>query len=152
MKKSIIYILLLGALFLFPLQGEDVGELLPVEVVHLYREGDMIVITTDTEAAGRGETVDAALDNLKATTAGIVFLDTADYLLIDEGVATDVIALKKHLKPSVRVCKAMAEVDLKEAAVYLAVHRPKLKLKEYRDDLGVQQLVIENNRMELKEK
>lgn len=150
MKKSIIYVLLLGALFLFPLQGEDVGKLLPVELVYLHREGDVVVITTDTEAAGAGKTVNAALDNLKATTAGIVFLDTADYLLVDENAVSDVDALKNHLKSSVRVCKSVPDVDLKEAAVYLAVHKPQMKLKEYSANVGIQQLIIENDRMELK--
>ena len=146
-----LYILLLSALFLYPVQGEDVGKLIPVELVHLSRDGDQIIIATDTEAAGSGQTVDAALENLKATAAGIVFLDTADYLLIDESAASEVVALKKHLKASVRVCELAGDLELKEAAVYLAVHGPETKLREYREDADIEKLTVVNGRILLKE-
>lgn len=152
MRKSILYILLLAAALLAPLQGRDVGKLLPVELVHLYREGEAVVIATDTDAAGTGVTVEAAFENLQATTAGIVFLDTADYLLVDESAMTDVTALKNHLKPSVKVCKVVSDVDLKETAAYLSIHKPQARLKDYRNGVDLQELAVENGQIKLEEK
>ena len=40
MKKIILYSLLLGAALLLPVQGVDVGKLLPVELISFSREGD----------------------------------------------------------------------------------------------------------------
>ena len=76
MKKIIVYLLLLAAVLLLPVQGTDVGKLLPVEVLQIYKEEDSVVLTTDVGASGVGATVDAAIENLKATAAGIIFLDT----------------------------------------------------------------------------
>ena len=37
MRKIILYCLLLGAAILLPVQGTDVGKLLPVELIGVYR-------------------------------------------------------------------------------------------------------------------
>lgn len=152
MRKSIIYAALLAAALVVPVHGEDVGKLLPVELVHVYREGEAFVIATDTETSGTGGTIEAALENLKETTAGIVFLDTADYLLLSEDAACYVHTMKNWLKPTVRVCSAEADMDLKEASVYLSIHKPQVSLKGSGDGAGLQKLLIENGRLKLEEK
>lgn len=151
MKKIIIYSLLLGATFLSPLQGEDVGKLLPVELIQIYKEADSVVIATDDGAGGTGATVRDAIGNLKATTAGVIFLDTADYLLVDETAAEEVTVLTEYLKPSVRVCASVGEIDLKEAAAFLKVHRPQIKLSAYDGGQNTEVLTVENGRLILKE-
>ena len=48
MKRVVIYILALAAALLVPLRGTDVGKLQPVGLVQLYKEGETVVIVTDT--------------------------------------------------------------------------------------------------------
>lgn len=152
MKRIVIYIALLGASLLLPLKGEDVGKLLPVELVQLYKDGNTVIIATDTGDFGRGETVEAALENLKTTTAGLIFLDTADYLLISEDGMSEAAELKGYLKPTVRICRTEEKIDLLEAAEYLSIHKPTTRIKAYKGGELPEKLVKEDGRLRLKEK
>jgi len=151
MKKIIWYCLLLGAVFLVPVQGTDVGKLLPVELIQIYKEADTVVIATDAGPTGSGTTVDEAVADMKATAAGIVFLDTADHLLVKDLTEEEIEVLEKYLKPSVRVCAQIGQLDPEEAAAFLRVHKPKRQLKDREDGNIAQVLTVENGRMILKE-
>ena len=150
MKKLLIYALLLGVVLLLPMQGTDVGKLLPVELVCVYTEADTVKIVTELGEMGTGATVAEAIDNLKATTAGVVFLDTADYVLIDEASKGKLESIKQHLKPSARICILSADADLKAAAQFLSVHKPQLRLKDSTEDSKMEILTSENGRFMLK--
>ena len=144
MRKIIWYILLLGTALLFPVEGVDVGKLIPVELIQLNREGDRLLISTDAGVAGAGATIETAIQNMNATAEGIVFLDTADYMLVTESAERDVEAMKTYLKSSVRVCGQNVEVDLKEAARYLRVHKPRQRLGDWEDTTEAE-LLTEND-------
>ena len=150
MKKLLLYILLLGAALILPVEGTDVGKLLPVELVQLDKMGDTVVISTDAGATGTGETVKAAIRDMEKTAAGIVFLDTADYLLVTESAMEEVESIKEHLKPSVRVCIQHVEMNLKDAAAYLSVHRPEHQLRSCQDPQSLQILTEESGKVILK--
>ena len=150
MKKILLYILLLGAALILPVEGTDVGKLLPVELVQLDKMGDTVVISTDAGATGTGETVKAAIRDMEKTAAGIVFLDTADYLLVTESAMEEVESIKEHLKPSVRVCIQHVEMNLKDAAAYLSVHKPEHQLRSCQDPQSLQILTEENGKVILK--
>lgn len=151
MKKIILYAALLGAALVLPVQGTDVGKLIPVELLRIYKEGNAVVIATDLGETGTGATVEKAIENLKSTAAGIIFLDTADYLLVDGSARAEGTALKKYLKSSVRVCISTAELDMEKAAAYLSTHKPETKLRDYEHDGTYAVLTMENGRMILKE-
>ena len=151
MKKIIWYCLLLGAAFLVPVQGTDVGKLLPVELIQIYKEADTVVIATDAGPTGSGTTVDEAVADMKATASGIVFLDTADHLLVKDLTEEEIDALEKYLKPSVRVCAQIGQIDPEEASAFLRVHKPKRQLKDWEEGNRAQVLTVENGRMILKE-
>ena len=150
MKKILLYILLLGAALILPVEGTDVGKLLPVELVQLDKMGDTVVISTDAGATGTGETVKAAIRDMEKTAAGIVFLDTADYLLVTESAMEEVESIKEHLKPSVRVCIQHVEMNLKDAAAYLSVHKPEHQLRSCQDPQSLQILTEESGKVILK--
>jgi len=152
MKKIILYSLLLGAALLLPVQGVDVGKLLPVELISFSREEDALTITTDVGAAGTGATIKEAVADMKATASGIVFLDTADYLLIKDLTDEEVETLKDHLKPSIRICSTSGEIDLPKACEYLRVHKPQQRLKDWEEEKGAEVLVAESGKKILKEK
>ena len=147
MKRIIIYIALLAAALAFPGERTDVGKLKPVGLVQLYKEDDMIVIVTDTGDSGVGKTAQSAFENLEATTSGIIFLDTADYLLLSVSAIDEAEGLEMYLKPSVRVCFAQKDVDPMAAAEYLEVHRPAVQLRDRESLANAETLLQENGRL-----
>ena len=151
MKRILIYAALLAVTLAVPLQATDIGKLHPVELIQLYRDGDTIVICTDTGAAGKGSTVAHAVANLKATTTGIVFLDTAEYLLVEESAEEDYPQITQYLKPSVKVCRSTGEIDLHQAAVFLDIHRPALGLRDVKGIRNAPILKKQDTQMILKE-
>ena len=80
--RKILYINIIVAVFFAPVDRLDIAKLLPVEAVAVYRENDTVVLKTDTDNTGRGKTVWEALKNLKENAVSVIYLDTADYLLI----------------------------------------------------------------------
>ena len=100
MKRVFLYILILGALFFVPLKRVEIAKLEPVQGVWMYEEDGRIVLETDTKDKGVGTTAKEALENMKKQSSGIIYLDTAQYLLVtnaEEQIST----LKQHLKGSV---------------------------------------------------
>ena len=132
MKRIVIYIGILAAVFAAPVRPQNIGKMKPVQVVSVYKEKDWVVVETDTEDRGMGGTTAQALQNLKDTASGIVYLDTAEYLLLSKDAEENVEELRRELKPSVRLCIATRPVDLAETAKFLGVHGGIPKLKHWR--------------------
>lgn len=130
MKRILLYIIVMAAALLVPERGTDVGELIPVELVFLYKDEGAIVLETDTGNMGRGETLEAAYADLKDTAPGIIFLDAADYLLVARSVRTLAPQMAEYMKAGSRICQAEKGIDLPLAAQYLNVHPSEVKLKE----------------------
>ncbi|MBQ7802057.1 MAG: hypothetical protein IJ375_07020 [Oscillospiraceae bacterium] len=133
MRKSIQYILygltLLVTLVL-PAERTDVGELLPVELVSVSAAGGKVTIRTDTGNSGTGENVTRAYRDLEESASGKIFLDTVDYLVLEESKEIPLENLRQYLKSGIRVCRGEEGLNLEEAALYLATHRPQVRLKE----------------------
>ena len=150
MKRITIYIMVLAVATLIPMRGMDIGKLRPVGLIQLYKEAGEVFIVTDTGDSGYGETVDKAFDNLEDTTSGVIFLDTADYLLISETAKDAAMELGQYVKPTIEICIAEKDIDPIQAAEYLAVHHPEVKLRDENAFRTVQKLTQENGRMILK--
>ena len=149
MKRILIYIATLLLLAMAPVKGADIASLHPVEVISICRDEHEIVIRTDTGDWGKGTDGFSALQNLKETTAGTVYLDTAEYLLIEEGVEEIVEQLRPVIKRSVRICRAEKEVDLKEAAAFLPVHGNLPKLIQWKPEDELLKLTVVEKRLKL---
>ena len=126
--RKILYIIILALSFFAPVQRLDIAKLLPVESVAVYMERGQVLLKTDTDNVGRGSTAPEALQNLKDTTAAIIYLDTADYLLIGEGEEAAAEQLRPYLRPSVRTGH-YAGGDVKEETRYLDAHQNSAKPK-----------------------
>ncbi len=129
--RKFIYALIIAALFLVPLKRADIAKLRPVQAVAMYMEDNNIVLETDTGDLGRGENVLRALENLKEKTAAVVYLDTADFLLVAKNAVSRVGEMAQHIKQSVKVCVCEAAGRVKEAAQYLDVHGNLPKLRDW---------------------
>lgn len=149
--KMLIYGILIAAALAVPTRTLELGKLKPVEVIRIEKTGEMIRIETDTGDSGEGGTVNQAIWDLQETTAGRVYLDTAEYILLgaDETVLNQI---SPYLKDAIRVCKCAGEIKLDETAVFLDVHRPKIKLKDYQKGMELQVLEEENGVLRLREK
>lgn len=124
--------ILVAFMIWMPFRGTDVAELHPVEVVSVRSEKGIVYVDTDTGSSGTGNDLHSAFQDLKATTSGNVFLETADYLLIDEASESLLPELYDLLRPGCRVCRASGKVELAEAATYLRAHKPPISLQDHK--------------------
>ena len=123
-SKRIAFYIAALALLILGGKGTDIGQLRPVEVVQLYAKGNLLFLKTDTGDVGWGVTVEEAVKKLKETTPGKIYLDTADYLLLEEGVDECLPQLKRYLKKHTKVVCGPEGLNLEETAAYLRIHRP----------------------------
>ncbi len=120
--RKILYAAILILTYFAPVKRLDIAELLPVEAVAVYTDGIQVVLETDTQNIGRGGTVEQALADLKEKTSAVIYLDTAEYLLVSEDAISTLDKLSEFLKPSVKVSLIDARGKVKEASEYLRVH------------------------------
>ena len=128
--RMVIYIVILAILFFVPLERADVAKLLPIEAVAVYMDAGDVVFETDTEHKGRGVDVTKAIENLKENTPAVVYLDTAEFLMVSEEALSEMNALQNYLKPSVKVFVGNAMGKVKQTAKYLEIHGSLPKLKD----------------------
>lgn len=129
--RAILYIIILALLLFAPVESLDVAKLEPVQTVALYTDGSAIVLKTDTDNKGRGVTVDGAYADLEEKTPGVIYLDTAEYLLVTHDAAIHVDVLRKYLHSSVEICFWDGEGSITDAAQYLSVREDLPKLRDW---------------------
>lgn len=152
MRRIWIYGLLLAIVLSVPKKSNELGRLHPVELIKAHTENGIVTLETDNGAKGEGEDVASAIQNLKDTTAGIVFLDTADYLLVGYGEDDLIMELKDYLKRNTRICFAPHTVDPEEAAGFMSVHTPKKRIGQWKTGDKLGELEHYNGRLYLNEK
>lgn len=150
MRKGLIYGALLAAALAVPTDAVELGKIKPVETVSIRMLEGNVIVETDTEDSGIGATIEDALQDLRETTAGAIYLDTAEYLIVDQECLDQLPALSRVVKPNVRICERRGDVDVKEAGVFLREHSPKMRLKNWKQGEKLQVLEGENGRMKLK--
>lgn len=125
MKKRGIF-LLLAALALLRLEhtGTEVSELEPVALVRITASSGSISIRTDTGAYGSGSDLEEAVTDLHRSSPARIFLDTAEYLIINEEGRQLLPELWDLLRPACKVCFGSGRLDLEQAREYLSVHPP----------------------------
>lgn len=131
MKRWLAYIAVLVLCGTSANRGTDIGELAPVEAVWLTEKAGQVYLETDTGDMGRGDDVQGALRDMKAAAPGNIFLETADYLIVEEGREDLLVQLVDILRPSCKVCVMQSMPDLEKATIYLNVHEPQVTLRQY---------------------
>lgn len=121
MRKA-LYVALLIPLLFVPLRRTNVADLLPIEAVAIYMDGNRVVLETDTQHKGVGENAEKALSELQENTPAVVYLDTVKYLLVAQDAVEQVEDLLPHLKSSVKVRMCDAAGRVEEAMKYLEIH------------------------------
>ena len=90
MKKWLVFAAVLITVAILsrrPHPARDVAMLEPVQAVYIYQKHGTLCIETDTGASGSGNTLTEAAADLKSSASGEIFLDTAEFLLLDPRVA-----------------------------------------------------------------
>ena len=149
MRKGIIYGMLLTAALLVPTNDVELGKMKPVETVSVRMQEERVIVETDTEDTGIGTTIEEALRDLRETTAGTIYLDTAEYLIIDEECKELLPVLLHVVKPNARICERRGDVDVKLVGEFLREHTPEMRLKNWKTGEKLQVLEGKNGRMKL---
>ena len=152
MKRWILYGILFVVAVLIPVDSTDIGKLHPVQAVSVGYYDNQVILKTDTGEVGRGETPELALENLKQTAPAIIYLDTAEFLLVEENGVEFVPQMGKFFKSKVRICLIDPEVEVSQGAKYLRIHGNLPKLKGWNSDEILPFLTFQNGRILLLEK
>ena len=136
MRRWLIWCIALGTAVVLT-KGEnsarlDIAKLEPAQVLLVEERAGQLIVTTDMGHLGCGRTLTEAVEDMKQTAAGVVFLDTAEYLLLAPSAEKYVPELTQLLRPSCRVCMIYGTMELKTAADYLSVHEPGLTLRDWK--------------------
>lgn len=149
MKRVVIYILLLAAALLIPVDKVDVAKLRPIEVIYISKDGDTVLLQTDTDDVGLGADAAAALENMEQTSPAVIYLDTARYLLIGPGGEEPAQQLRGILKNGIRLCAVAEPVALTDVAQYLPVHGDLPKFTQWEAGEQLPILRLENDRIKI---
>ena len=149
MKRTVPWILLAVLIFCIPDRGTDIGKLLPVELVQITREEDLLRVETDTGDFGLGETLGEAMSDLKNTAAGVVFFDTADHLLVTKETWMPG-ECAPFFRTGVRVLLVEDAVDPEAAAEYLRSRKAGVPMGKIDPGQSIPVLGVVNGRIELK--
>ena len=131
--RVVMYIVILAALFLAPLQRMEIANLEPIQAVWLYAENGTVFLETDTEDQGGGSTVADALADMKRKSPGIIYLDTAQYLFVSPSATQNIAALQPLLKESVRLCIWDGQGEIHSAVKYADSHKIGIKMKQWKE-------------------
>ena len=138
MKKMILCIAAIaitGFVGLLPFNGTDVGKLHPVEVLAISAEAEMIVIETDTGLRGMGKTMEKTIENLKITSAGEIFLETANYVLVKKDCVYLLDGLFHLLRPACQIYVYQGDGKWDNVSEYLESHPSCVTLLNYRQGM-----------------
>lgn len=153
MKRWVWYVVIIGvvaALSGKSTAGEDIGTLQPVQTVRLSCVRGQVCMETDTGDVGVGEDLKSALEDMKGSASGEIFLDTADYLIISPACIDLLPAMNAYLRPSCAVCMEEGETSMEQVGLFLQQHTPETTLMKYRaGDRNLQTLVTREGRMHL---
>lgn len=124
--KIILYLVILALMLAIPVDRLDIAKLEPVEAVAVYTHRGQVFLVTDTGAKGSGNTAHEALLDMKEKTPAVIYLDTADYLMVAKGADSAAQELLTVLKPGIKQAQYRGG-DVKEETKYLSAHQEKWK-------------------------
>ena len=90
-----------------------------------------MTIETDSGDSGSGADLEAAYADLRANARREIFLDTAEFLVLDPDVPIDE-AFYELLRPTTQMVFSNEKPDLESISDYLTIHPPKITLAKLR--------------------
>lgn len=147
MKRWIIYAAVLAMLGFSPLRRIDIGNLSPVRTVWITEAQGQVYLQTDAGNFGAGANMEEAIEDLNASAPKTVFLETADYLIVEKGKEKILEQTTGVFHPTCMICVSEKMPDLEGATEFLSTHEPKLTLQKWRiEQVSLQQLYEQDGR------
>ena len=138
MKKLLVFLFAaagLCALGLLPFHAEDAAKLLPVKTVIVTRSGAEYTADIGAGVRAVGRSLAEALDRLREETAGLVFLPTAEQVVVTEPAAEAVteVAESTAFRPAAGICTTPDRYpDAAQLGAYLETHPPRMTVLDLR--------------------
>ena len=129
--RSVVCIAILLLSLFAPVERLDVAKLQPVQTVAVSMNGQEVVLETDTGDVGRGVTGKEALKDLQENALSVIYLDTAEYLLVADGAEYQAEQLRPHLSGMVRVGE-YGGGSVEEETKYWKIHGDLPKLRDWK--------------------
>lgn len=128
----LIFAAVVCALGLWPSKAHDAAELLPAQLLLVDASQGEITVSADCGVSGTGARFDEALTDMERRAAGVLFLDTAEYVVLTRRAwyLLPQIAPNEALRPSARLVQSEGTVLEGEALAFLQAHEPKLTLAD----------------------
>ncbi len=102
-KKLLLFLVVIIAMWRYPVDSTDVGDLRPIQVLVAYTDQENVVLDGGDGMVGRGATWDLAMADLESSASGVPFFGTtATVVLEDGGLVTDLL-MEERLRPGVSV-------------------------------------------------
>lgn len=130
MKRWMAMLAAALTMVLFAESGTRLEQLKPVGLLYLTQTGNQLTLRTDGGDTGRGDTLDAAAEDLCSTSPGRIFLNTTEMIIVTEKTLWTLPQLQKLVRPAAQICLGVGPVAPKEAAEYLQVHDPDITIGE----------------------
>lgn len=147
MKRIVLYAAILLLVLIIPVKRTDIGKLRPVQTVMLYRQDGNVVIRTDTGDRGVGPGAMEALENLKRTTPAVIYLDTADFLLVSKDSLDVLQLLRDTFRGRVQLFLFFGDIDPELASDYLQIHGHGQALKDWNGQQELPVLRLDEKRL-----
>ena len=141
--RIVIYGIILALLFLAPVEQAEIANLEPIQAVFMGIEQGYVVLKTDTEDLGIGKTVEEALADMQQRSLGIVYLDTAEFLLVAENARESIDRMQPILKGSAKVCLWDGEGTVADAAKYMDSHKIGTRLDKWISSINLPKIKLE---------
>ena len=111
--------------------GTDAAKLLPARVLVIEERDGAVRVSSDNGAAGSGETLAAALQQMERSAEGVLFLDTAEHIVLlqSAGALLPAAAQQPQFRPAAKLYLArLPELHAAEAVEFLQAHPGTLTL------------------------
>lgn len=122
MKKLMKLLLLVGILAYFgllPFHGADIRELVPARTVIVTRSGDQYEVDVGAGVRGIGKTLEEALASLKERVTGVLFVQTANQVVIKDPETLPDVTSSAAFRPGASVYLTRDDPDPEALADWL---------------------------------
>ena len=113
------------SLCMLPRTGTDAAKLLPAQVLVIAQEDGRIVVESDNGASGSGAALPDALDAMRESAEGTLFLDTAEHIILLQSAQAllPAAARQRQFRPAAKLYLArMDTLDAEDCVDFLQAH------------------------------
>ncbi len=132
-------VLVLGGLGLLPFHAADAAKLLPVKTVVVTQSGEEYIVDVGAGVRAVGRSLREALERLREELTGVIFLPTAEQVVITEpvGDAVEAVAEESAFRPAAGIyVTPVPTPDAQALGAYLASHESNTTILDLRRALA----------------